>query len=54
MTTSDEQRLEQWRDTWNQMSANEEDKITKEDAIECIKQNAQEPLSRGLIKALRT
>ena len=37
MTTSDGQRLEQWRDTWLTKAESADDKITIDQAVECIK-----------------
>ena len=52
-TTHDETRFEQWRPTWRQKATAGQDKIDKQEAIDCLKDNARQPLSPGMVRALQ-
>ena len=52
-STTDESRFEQWRKTWHQKAHSGQEKIAKEDAIDCLRDNATQPLSPGMVKALQ-
>ena len=53
MSSNDEERLEQWRDTWMEVAKVGCTKITKDMAITHLKNNAQGPISNELAKSLR-
>ena len=55
MNVSDETKLEKnWRQQWNITAGHGQDKITKDDAIENLKQAVREPMSPGLVRSLHT
>ena len=54
MTTSDGQRLEQWRDTWLTKANSADEKISIEDAVDCLRENARQKLSAAIIRGLKT
>lgn len=54
MTDQDKERLEVWRQQWNKTATMDQDKITKEDAIDNMRMAIKEPMSPGLVRSLQT
>ena len=54
LNSNEETKLEVWRDQWRKTARRGEDTISKEDAIDNIKEQVREPMSPGLIRSLQT
>ena len=52
MNSSNAKRLSHWRSLWNTIPQIEDDRVSKEDAVECISQNCGTSLSPGIRRAL--
>ena len=52
-TSIEEERLQVYKVYWDQMAAHGDDKVSKEDAIEVIRENASKTLSPSFVKALQ-
>ena len=50
----DNGKLEVWRKQWLKTDGRYHDKITKDEAIECMRDAATQPMSPGLVRSLHT
>ena len=51
---NDDGKLNVWRKQWNKAAINGQDKISKDEAIDSMRDAATQPMSPGLVRSLHT